>query len=213
MNIELIKKYKAEFDHFINGGSIIKLAWDYEDHQYISYGGLPKDYDWKEDGFYKPIFIINDEYVEFRKALAEGKTIQYKQNRDVDFSDIPFSLNDCIKTYPHFGPERYRIKPEEPQFKVGDFVRGNLSNTVCQVTDEMLTNKDFLQVTKWTPQAGEFCVYPNGYNSFACSKFVSSEEQQLGKGTITLALFENGDSYDISTVEPFLNSKPSWFKD
>lgn len=66
MNKELIKKYKPEFEHWLNGGKLlIKLSTGWEP--------VPLDYAWH---LTSKLIIIDDEYVELRKALAEGKTIQ-----------------------------------------------------------------------------------------------------------------------------------------
>ena len=205
MNKDLIKKHKTEFDHWLNDSELLCLL-DNPDENWFK---VSKDTKIWEDNYDRDIksIIIDDEYVEFRKALAEGKTIQIQNKFNQEFTDLDNAIFSGPVIY-------YRVKPEEPKFKVGDFVR-DLSDADVFQLDKSFTeqlNKDSQNCIKWTPQAGELCVYPNGLNSFSCSKFISSEEQPLGKSIITLALFENGDSYDILGVEPFLNSKPSWVK-
>ena len=118
MNKELIKKYKAEFEHWLNGGELLysyiddKLLWksmdEIDKNMYPVYTRNP--FQLSEHH----IIIINDEYVEFRKALAEGKTIQiaglnpkahptiYKNS----YVDMEGGLFDKAI-------ELYRIKPEE----------------------------------------------------------------------------------------------------
>lgn len=71
MNKELIKKYKAEFEHTLN---------DKE----ITFKFLDDNLGWRNPTILFPInydklnilIVKNDEYVEFRKALAEGKTVE-----------------------------------------------------------------------------------------------------------------------------------------
>lgn len=85
MNKQLIITYFEEFDHWLNGGKLLAYykkdddpKW-WTDEESISYGGndnfsniieksLSTDY---------VLIVMDDEYVEFRKALAEGKTLQY----------------------------------------------------------------------------------------------------------------------------------------
>ena len=71
MNIELIKKYKAEFEHFLNGGKLLtrtkeNFIWNDKINKDIMWNFEIEDID----------IIINDDYSELRKALFEGKTIQ-----------------------------------------------------------------------------------------------------------------------------------------
>ena len=116
MNKELINKYKSEFDHWLNGGKL--LCYTEVDGPYYEVT------DEKWDFIYDIGFIINDEFVEFRKALAKGKTIQLNEaekfadsNRGwVDLSCK--SLGESINLFP---VNYYRIKPDEPKFKVGGF--------------------------------------------------------------------------------------------
>lgn len=213
MNIELIKKYKTEFDHFLNEGKLLtrtksNFIWNDKINEDLMWDFEIQDID----------IIIDDEYSELRKALCDGKTIQayYK------FND---TWNDIIKPEFKDNVSNYRIKPEEPKFKIGNFVRNIHLNTI-HIVDRVIPMDDIRsnihvtpgvayfdnELTKWEPQVGELCVYPNGYNSFSCSRFVSSEKQPVDSKIITLALFENDDSYDIFGIEPFINSKPSWFK-
>ena len=81
---------------------------------------LAQEYCYDENNAYRFKFIINDEFVEFRKALAEGKTIQMYCKYD----DVPPFWDDMTEVIKSIGfvmtKDNYRIKPEEPKFKVGD---------------------------------------------------------------------------------------------
>lgn len=46
MNTELIKKYKAEFDHFLNGGELLIRYYDYEDREYKELKEVDRNYNW-----------------------------------------------------------------------------------------------------------------------------------------------------------------------
>ena len=122
MNKELIKKYKAEFDHWLNGGELL-------------YAYIDDTFSWKNmnaiDKNIHPVYarnpfqiseyhiiIINDEYVEFRKALAEGKTIQMYCKYD----DVPPFWDDMTEVIKSIGfvmtKDNYRIKPEDLPKKI-----------------------------------------------------------------------------------------------
>ena len=110
MNKELIKKYKEEFDYWLNGGSL--------EYKVFNYGWAVSNnvtFNWELPENIEHI-VIRDEYVEFRKALAEGKKIEFLDN--VDNSWTPF--DDRVGFGNHI--REYRIKPEEPKFKKGDWV-------------------------------------------------------------------------------------------
>ena len=199
MNTELIKKYKAEFDHFLNGGELLIRYCDYEDRKYKEWKEVDRNYNWNDGSLYKaPQFIINDNFSELRKALCDGKTVQayYK------FND---TWNDIIKPEFKDNVSNYRIKPEEPKFKIGDFVRDIISGKVSQVNNEDIANGKYSQVTKWEPSPRELCWFWSGnkLEEATLSKFHSYTKHGAFK-TI----------YDyFKYCEPFLNSKPSWFKD
>lgn len=149
MNKELIKIYKAEFDHWLNGGRLLS--------KHIN------DKDWYEatDPSFSNInvsYVIYDEYVELRKAIIKGKTIQvwdviYKHLTDpkldaYDWRDFKSFTQSSPFTY---SPERYRVKPEEPKFKVGDFVRVSSPSGVQFVAIITSINKDNTVTLKSKP--------------------------------------------------------------
>lgn len=105
INKELIKKYKNEFDHWLDGGDIVVIFTNYGWVNGLSFNWGSNDLDC--DIKY---IIINDEYAEFRKALAEGKTVQYYVDGFAVWQDVDSVGNHCIS-----GKTNYRIKPEESQ--------------------------------------------------------------------------------------------------
>ncbi len=119
MNKDLIKKYKAEFDHWLNGGELL-------------YAYIDGTFSWKNmneiDKNIYPVYtrnpfqiseyhiiIINDEYATYRKALAEGKAIEC-----LDWNDKWQDLIENDIKFENIDLSRLRIKPEEPKFKEGD---------------------------------------------------------------------------------------------
>jgi hypothetical protein len=101
MNKELIKKYKAEFEHWLDGGDLLRYSGR-------NWNEVKVSFRWETKGF----IIINDKYVELRKALAEGKVVQQL------YADEPTSgcLTEHWDDFTCFGypTQCYRIKPEEP---------------------------------------------------------------------------------------------------
>ena len=156
MNTELIKKYKKEFDYWVNGGKIL-----------MHYGNkwIPVTLDAKWEFFISDLeemrsfgYVIADEYVEFRKALAEGKTVQYNfgsfgQHKQ-DFPNVWKDLNLSIGILSDRAhPENYRIKPE-PIFKTGDWVYiPELDGNPCEYREDLCC----LGLKKWEPRADEWC--------------------------------------------------------
>ena len=89
MNKELIKKYKAEFDHWLKnskcttGNSLLVRYWNYSKHCYGNYTPVSSNYSWDPANALMPNYVINDEYVEIRKALADGNNpVQLRQSRN-----------------------------------------------------------------------------------------------------------------------------------
>lgn len=215
MNKQLINKYKPEFDHWLNGGKLLC---------YTEVDGLYYEVtDEKWDFICDIGFIINDEYVEFRKALAEGKTIQIYDVIEQHPSDRTFdkfgwrdfksftSSSSFSKT-----PDLYRIKPDEPKFKVGDFVRyvystraraleiNNINGNRYYFTNSEMSCVEH-ELEPWTPVKGEWCWF---YDS------------KSGKFAALAQFKEINNDYFISITdaswkycEPFLNSLPSYLKD
>ena len=107
MNKQLIKTYFKEFEHWLNGGKLqvkfVNDPWEEAPEDIFSYNAV------------NFVLVIDDEYVEFRKALAEGKIVEVA----VDYNDIDGYIWECIEDeeFHHFNIEEIRIKPDEPKFK------------------------------------------------------------------------------------------------
>ncbi len=224
MNKQLINKYKHEFDHWLNEGKILYKHI----HSDVWYNEDPWDY----SPDYIIAIIINDEYSKFRKALSEGKTIQIYDVIEQHISDRTFdkfgwrdfksftASSSFSKT-----PDLYRIKPDEPKFKVGDFVR--CTCTTSDASPLRITkfvqgnyhvansNLSFLghELELWTPVKGEWCWFFNDDRIPTISQFVEVDDNITRK---YFAVYPNrpkalGSWY--KKCEPFLNSLPSYLKD
>ena len=217
MNLETLKKYWNELEHYKNGGSLLARIWITDDNDgdksytiWYKVGcecwDINKVYNYTLD-YHKVQIIINDEYSIYRKALAEGKAIEYLGQFSNVWHEVPepdFNLH----------PTCYRIKPDEPKFKVGDFVKfTDISNKhpqqIIKIEDEVAYtefNKCLLtQLILWTPVKGEWCWF---YDSkFSKSTVISQFKEKCDDGFVT-----NTDT-TWNFCEPFLNSIPSYFKD
>ena len=211
MNKELINKYKAEFDHWLNGGKLLQkqinlvIPPEWEEFE--------EDWEWPIDEL---AVIINDDYAEFRKALAEGKTIEYlEQSSNVLWHEVQepdFNLH----------PTCYRIKPDEPKFKVGDFVRyvhstppraleiNNINGNRYYFTNsEMSCLQHELEL--WTPVKGEWCWFYDNLDS-KYSHLAQFYDMNISEDN-SLSTFMSSPITKWYYCEPFLNSLPSYLKD
>ena len=152
MNKELIKKYKDEFDHWLNGGKLLHKD------EFGNWENTRDIWDLRSERI--KAVVINDELIEYRKALVEGKTIQYYVDGFVGWQDVT-RLNQ-----PTTHPNDFRIKPEPTKFKVGDWVIHN--GVVKQVTKAVdglidcldnqvavIMKEESLEL--WEPKPGEWC--------------------------------------------------------
>ena len=115
MNKQLIKKYFKEFEHWLNGGKVLS-----------KYTLLPEWSDCQDENIWRipsknitdVLIVINDEYVEFRKAMAEGKIVEVA----IDYNDIDGYIWKNIKhdKFHYYNIDEIRIKPEEHKFQVGE---------------------------------------------------------------------------------------------
>jgi len=146
-------------------------------------------------------YVQNDEYVEFRKALADGKLIQYLNGHTwVDISIAAFSLP----------VENYRIKPDEPKFEKGDWViYDNQSeyelgqwNEVSNEKYNKSTCKDCY--TKWKPQGGELCVFWDNDNIHKREFWVVSKFESICKDKYYQDI--NGNRWDNIAPLEYVNT-------
>ena len=195
MNKELILKYKTEFDHSLYGGKLqvkfVNDPWEEAPEDIFSYSTV------------NFVLVIDDEYVEFRKALAEGKTIQYLSDDSRDWKDCTNQTSPSRQFLVH--PTKYRIKPEEPKFKVGDWVRDLRDNNVFQINSTNfnlnLSIKNTVY-THWEPKLGEWCWYSK-WDEIVCAEFY------LCKFVLNMNEVEPEFKHKY---EPFIGKLPSYLK-
>ena len=200
MSREVILKYLTEFNAWVKGQEVYVM---------FSNGGhrlVDSLEDFNEDVKY---IVLKDSYFFYRKALAEGKVIEHiGQSSNVwhEVQEPEFNLH----------PTCYRIKPDEPKFKVGDFVRyiyanstkaleiNNINGNRYYFTNSEMSCLEY-ELELWTPVKGEWCwFYDEASNKYShLARFNEMWNNRFRSTTDTPWLF----------CEPFLNSLPSYLKD
>lgn len=139
-------------------------------------------------------YVINDEYVEFRKALAEGKEVLYLSGNNIwqPFTSKNFTLPI----------DRYRIKPDKPKLKVGDWVKardytGNVIFTKYS-KNQAFREGYYKKVEKWQPQEGEWCVF---WNNNSCERTTAMFSHK-SKLEIFYSIGDNTDSIAWENIAP-----------
>lgn len=176
MHKQTIKKYKQEFEHWLNGGDVLIME---------TFGGWSKKT--SENWNFRGPYVINDEYVEFRKALAVGSTIQIMVTSEKEnyWRDL---------TNPQFNEpkEKYRIKPNcTEEIKIGDWailyfpsLENKNENDCCvkvkgikdndfysdyqcrqRISEDENNSGDFYISKKWHPKEGDWVVPDSGLNN------------------------------------------------
>ena len=213
MNKELIKKYKTEFDHWLNGGKVISkytLIPTWSNCQSEDIWRIP------DKNISKVLIVINDEYATYRKALAEGKIVEVATDyNDVD-GYIWKSMED--KEFHYFNINEIRIKPERHKFKTGDWVIHNgVVKRVTKAVDgyidsldnevAVIMKEESLEV--WEPKEKEYFWYKNDLVKF--------DEIKTNCGTLLNSV--RGCSYHTAEAnykeycEPFIGQLPTSIKD
>lgn len=182
MNLNLIRKYLPEFNSYVKGQPLL-----------IGFKRSTGVYKWKplvwEDwgnGLIGDFIIINDEYCTYRKALAEGKQLQSRDRTSYLCSPTKYGeWSDTNHTSFCLPVDCYRIKPEEPEFKIGDWIieiYGKQIGQVLELFDNQIRVKlfksnsiittDSSDFIKWQPQPCEVCIFWDDKRTYAkISKF------------------------------------------
>ena len=200
MSKEAILKYLTEFNAWVKGQEVYVMFSNGE-HRLVD--SLE---DFNEDVKY---IVLKDSYFFYRKALAEGKEVQVKEcPTDGDGWYTPQSLKEGTHVFDK--TFTYRVKPDRPEFKAGDWVRivGTLPKDIFKLTEKEVKNEEVLLAhfsfskdkwIPWKPQPGEWVVMTevNGKAGVYISGF-------------EVYMWNEEDTYDC---EPFLGELPSFIKE
>ena len=198
MNKELIKTYFEEFEHWLNGGKLLSkytLTPTWSDCQSEDIWRIP------DENISKVLIVINDEYATYRKALAEGKIVEVATDyNDVD-GYIWKSMED--KEFHYFSIDEIRIKPEEPQFKAGNWVVHPDANAPWKLSQNSINHLDNSKLELWQPQLGEWCWFWDLGNFPELRQF---------KRILISNKYESYQTFTYDYCEPFLGKLPTTLK-
>ena len=198
MNKELIKKYKTEFDHWLNGGKVISkytLIPTWSNCQSEDIWRIP------DENISKVLIVINDEYATYRKASAEGKVVEVATDyNDVD-GYIWKSMED--KEFHYFNIDEIRIKPEEPQFKAGNWVVHPDAKAPWKLSQNSINHLDNSKLELWQPQLGEWCWFWDSGNFPELRQF---------KRILISNKYQSYQTFTYDYCEPFLGKLPTTLK-
>ena len=173
MNKALIRKYSNEFDHWINGGAIqvfykkgSELKWWTDEESVYSNGYTNFEFMILNSlGPNDVLVVIEDSYSIYRKALAEGKSIEVAVDHNEKDGYIWKRAED--DEFHYFPLDEIRIKPDVPKFKVGDWVVHNgVIKQVTKAVDGLIDSLDNQvavimkdeSLELWKPKSGEWCI-------------------------------------------------------
>lgn len=205
MSKEVILKYLTEFNAWVKGQEVY-VMFNNGGHRLVD--SLE---DFNEDVKY---IVLKDSYFFYRTALAEGKIVQYLGQ----YSNMWHEVQE-----PNFNlhPNCYRIKPDEPKFKVGDFVRyvhstpakaleiNNINGNRYYFTNSEMSCLEY-ELELWTPVKGEWCWF---WDKCTPHRPTLRQYDIFPEGYSEENMFHDSEQNPFDFCEPFLNSRPSYLKD
>lgn len=209
MNKQLIKTYFEEFKHWLNGGKVISkytLTPTWSNCQSEDIWRIP------DENISKVLVVIDDEYVEFRKALAEGKAVEY-----LDFQNEWRDLRENCRKLEGVCLSDLRVKPKEPKFKVGDWVIHNgVAKRVTKAVDGYIDSLDneVAVIMKeeslelWEPEDGKYFWYKNDLVKFHETQTNLGLLLESARGCSYYPAEKNFEDY----CEPYFGKLPSNLK-
>ena len=162
MRKETIIKYEKEFLAWCKGESVLLGAPASMHDRTLIWREVRDFNDWEP---LDTVYILNDSYSIYRKAMLEGKTVQEQDYFSKEWRDMKTDDFHCASHMRYEGV--YRIKPEVPKFKVGDWVVHNgVAKRVTKAVDGYIDSLDneVAVIMKdeslelWEPKEGEWCI-------------------------------------------------------
>ena len=220
MNKELIKIYFEEFKHWLSGGNVqVYYKKDDEpkwltDEECIEYEGHD-NFNHIMQNSLEPedvLIIIDDEYIEFREAIAKGKAVEY-----LDFKNEWRNLKENCRKLEGVDLSRLRIKPEVPKFKAGDWVVHNgVYKQVTKAVDGLIDSLDNQvavimkdeSLEPWGPNEKEYFWYKNDLVKFHETQKNLGLLLQSARGCSYYPAEKNFEDF----CEPFIGKLPSNLK-
>ena len=208
MNKELIKKYKAEFDHWLNGGKLLHKD------EFGNWENSRDIWDLRTESI--KAIVINDSYSIYRKAMAEGQIVQEQDYFNKQWLDMKTDDFHGASDTQYEGV--YRVKPERHKFKVGDWVIHNgvvkrvtkaIDGYIDSLDNEVAVIMKEESLELWEPkEEEEYFWYKNDLVKF--------DEIKTNCGTLLNSV--RGCSYHTAEAnykeycEPFIGQLPTSIK-
>ena len=224
MRKETILNYEKEFLAWCKGESILLGAPASMHEKPLVWREVRDFNDWKP---LDTVYVLNDSYSTYRKALAEGKSIQMLCRYD-KMEPIWDDMTEVIKSIGFVDvKENYRIKPEEPKFKVGDWVVNKTSKQriikkVTSVYSDSVTVGDSTvginvmsieNLELWQPQPGEWCwVFDTGTYVPVLRKFICFDDDLNAPLKYIVEGHDGRSHLPFKFIEPFIGVLPSKIK-
>ena len=166
-------------------------------------------------------YAINDEYAEFRKAIVDGKQVESKVEYFTGGSSSDENRQWKLDTSGKFvhNPKYYRIKPDEPKFKIGDWVVPKidiLSNDYTYYMDIPMQyfisstwkNEDTTKFFKqWGPRQGEWCWFWSDVKMPYLGQFKCMDDDF--KHLYVVDLPNRHNVYTFEHCEPYIGTLPT----
>ena len=205
MNKELIKKYFEEFNHWLNGGKVISkytLLSGWSDCQSEDIWRIP------DENISKVLIVIDDEYVELRKALAKGKAVEY-----LDFKNEWRDLRENCRKLEGVCLSKLRVKPERHKFKTGDWVIHNgkykrvtkaVDGYIDSLDNEVAVIMKEESLELWEPEDEKYFWYKNDLVKFHETQTNLGLLLESARGCSYYPAEKNFEDY----CEPFIGKLP-----
>jgi len=176
MRKSTVAKYINEFTNWVNEQPVLMGYPTSMSDRTLTWKSVTSHTDWEA---FDTIYVLDDEYSTFRKALAEGKQLQFYDKWKWD-TEIWDDLNYTNPSFA-FSPDlQYRIKTEHQTFTVGTWVR-HPDDYVFQCKDDTCPYGPDYEL--WEPQPGEWCWFWNtGSTTAVIGQLKSTCGQYITKG-------------------------------
>ena len=212
MRKETIIKYEKEFISWCKGESVLLGAPTSMHDRNLIWREVKDLDDWKP---LDTVYVLNDSYSIYRKALAEGKVVEVATDyNDVD-GYIWKSMED--KEFHYFSIDEIRIKPEGPKFKVGNWVIHNgkykrvtkaVDGYINSLDNEVAVIMKEESLELWEPEDEKYFWYKNDLVRFHETQANLGLLLESARGCSYYPAEKNFEDY----CEPFIGKLPSNLK-
>ena len=209
MRKETIIKYEKEFIAWCKGESVLLGAPTSMHDRNLIWREVKDLDDWKP---LDTVYVLNDSYSIYRKAMAEGKIIEY-----LDVRKEWRNLKENCRRIEGIPLNGLRIKPERHRFKKGDWVIHNgkykrVTKTINGYIDSLdnevavIMKEESLEL--WEPKDGKYFWYKNDLVRFHETQTNLGLLLESARGCSYYPAEKNFEDY----CEPYLGKLPSNLK-